>query len=173
MRGVWLSRTSSISRSRSNRNWWRDNRARGGGHRDNRRNRSDNRWRDNSDSGGGYRDNSRTRRDNRRAKGVKRLLEETILEQAEEDVGDRGGEVAQGTTLRQTREVSEVREGTVLELVLVLGADVGAEGTKEGVEIESNFRERRERLHSKADSSQVREDKVAKEDLMQKGHTKG
>ena len=107
------------------------------------------------------------------AKGVKRLLEETTLEHAEEDVGNRWGEVAQGTTLGQTREASEAREGIVLELVLVLEADVGAEGTKEGVEIESNFRERRERLHSKADSLQVREDKVAEEDLMQKGHTKG
>ena len=67
------------------------------------------------------------------AKGVNRLLEETTLEQAEEDVGDRGGEVAQGTTLGQTREASEAREGTVLELELVPGADVGAEGAKEGV----------------------------------------
>ena len=40
-------------------------------------------------------------------------------------------------------------------------------------EIESSLQERRERLHSRAESRLLREDKLTTEDFTQKGHTKG
>ena len=73
----------------------------------------------------------------------------------------------------QAREARDVREGTVMGMGSG-GRGAGLQGSgEEANDRESSFKEIRERLFSKTDRLQEREDKVAiQEDFTQKGQTK-